>query len=124
MQTESKDLKKLVTRPTLLVRSKPPVNEQPVIKPQGPTESFQTLERSLNFLATIGIVIGFDFRFTWNRNVRFYMTIAITAFFWSQFFYNQFLYIYEHDSNRIWEIFTLYGMGMSVRNKLRSIFIK
>lgn len=79
------------------------------------TEAFLILERSLNFLSMIAFVIGADMRYDWKVNRRFIITKSLTGFCWFLFIYTQSLYVYQHNSVKTWEVFAIYGIGVSVR---------
>lgn len=81
-----------------------------------PTEASQILQRSLNFVSKLGILIGMDMNYQWKRNPRFIISFSLAAFTWSQLLYTQFLFVYNNDSIRTLEIFAIYGVGISVIN--------
>lgn len=90
-----------------------PTKKQPV--PRRPIEAYQILKNSLKFLGLFGIIIGLDARRDWKYNVRFAITKLLTAFTWTQLIYTQLMYVYQHNSVRTFEVFAVYGIGVSVK---------
>ncbi len=82
----------------------------------GPTNVTVTLKQTFNFIDCFGKLLGWNFSYdwTWKNNPRHLITIALLVFSWILFLYSQFKYFANGEYKRIFEVFALYGAGISV----------
>lgn len=78
-------------------------------------------KKSLKFLSYFGLLIGAEVRLDWKSDIRFVITKCLTAFMWIQIVYTQVLYVCHGETVRIFEVFSVYGMAVSVSNEKRSV---
>ncbi|XP_037039731.1 odorant receptor 67d-like [Bradysia coprophila] len=87
-------------------------------KSPAPTEAYMILKRTLQFLELLGMVIGLEMSYSWKNNIRFGITKFLTVLCWSQFFYTQFVNIYQGNAFKSFEVFAIYGVGISTLVKI------
>lgn len=93
----------------VVATTKVPTDELPV-----PTAAYLIFSRTLQFVELFAVIIGARMTYDWKNNKRFTFTVFITAFVWSQFFYTKIVYIYQDNIIKIFEVFAIYGIAVSV----------
>lgn len=78
------------------------------------TEAYRAIKQSFDFIEIFGIVFGAKTNYEWKRGLRFWLAISYLIFTWSQFFYSQFKYTVNGEHKRIFEVFAVYGVAISV----------
>lgn len=79
-----------------------------------PYNDMRIMEKIFDFIHFFGKLFGSKCCYEWKSNFRFWFAFGYLAFTWSQFFYSQFTHAVNGDFKRIFEVFALYGIAISV----------
>lgn len=74
----------------------------------------KALKQSVDFINSISSFVGFSTGSELKINRRLVFTVSLMAFTWIQIFYTQLKYCANGEYKRIFEVFALYGIGVSV----------
>ncbi len=74
------------------------------------------MKKTFDLVALFGNLIGWkcSYDWTWKYNARHWFTIAYLIFTWSQILYTQHKHFANGEYKRIFEVFALYGIAISV----------
>lgn len=78
------------------------------------TAAYQALRECFEFIEIIGSVVGWKLDYGWKSNPRHWFTVSYLTFTWSQFFYSQYKYFENGELMKVFEVFAVYGVALSV----------
>lgn len=75
-----------------------------------------SLKRALNYIDFLSRIIGWTLSYDWKSNPRHWFACIVNLFSWSQFLYTQIRCVINGEYSRVFQVFGLYGMTVSVIN--------
>lgn len=73
------------------------------------------IKECFDFIEMFGKILGWELSYKWKINPRHIFAVSYLTFTWSQFLYSQFKYFMDGEYERIFEVFAVYGVAISVK---------
>lgn len=117
-----------VVMPINLTAVKSKKEPEKVIHPKPPFESdkpdttTRSLKQSFDLINLCGVLLGWRLGFELKNSFRFCFHLIFITFTWAQILYSQFKFAANGEPRRIFEVFALYGIAISVSKRREIVF--